>query len=200
MKATKGRAAEVQSAAKAQENDSAPGVQPEAPSRATHPYREVRERNTLMSHSATTTTAPSTPTDQRVRLVLEAEIFQDPDGGPDSLIVTNDKLACEPIVPARFRGLIADARAELDRMERLVLEHEARDTLRAILAEHDLELEELDASTLPEKIRNGFGAFHCKPKNGRGVIVVPQGQDPIERVNFVADLANRFQAHTEAEA
>jgi hypothetical protein len=65
VKATKGRAAEVQSAAKAQENDSAPGVQPEAPSRAIRTYREARG-NTLMTHSATTATAPSTPTDQHL--------------------------------------------------------------------------------------------------------------------------------------
>lgn len=138
-------------------------------------------------------TASPAPTAQRIRLVIEAEIFQDPDGGPDSLIVTTDELACEPTVPARLLGMVAKARAQLDQIERLANEYEARDTLRAIIAEWDLELEELDASTLPEKIRDAFQAFHCTPKGERAVIVVPQGQDPIERVNAVARLVNRLQ-------
>ncbi|MET7514038.1 hypothetical protein ABZS88_11260 [Streptomyces sp. NPDC005480] len=81
-----------------------------------------------------------TATDQRVRLVIEAEIFQDPDGGPDSLIVTTDDLACEPMSPARLRGMVADARAQLDQIERIANEHEAHDTLRVIVAEHELQV------------------------------------------------------------
>jgi hypothetical protein len=193
VKATKGRAAEVQSAAKARENDSAPGVQPEAPSRAIRTYREARRKHD-MTHSATTATAPSTPTDQRVRLVIEAEIFQDLDGGPDSLIVTTDVLACQPTAPARLLGMVAEARAKLDHIERLAKEYEARDTLRAIVAEHGLVLEELDTDTLfPEHLRGKLKAWYGEV-DGTRIIAVPAGQDPVERVNVVAALVNDLQA------
>jgi hypothetical protein len=149
-----------------------------------------------MAQPSAAATAPSTPTDQRVRLALEAEIFQDDEGGPDSLIVTTDELTCEPIAPARLLGLVADARARLDQMERLAREYEARDTLRAIIAEHDLQVEEWDLADLDAKWRNKFMAFTALLDDGRRILVVPQGQDPIKRVNAVAALVNDLQAQT----
>jgi hypothetical protein len=147
-----------------------------------------------MSNFATATASSPTPTDQRVRLVLEAEIFQDPDGGPDSLIVTTDELACQPTAPARLLGMAAEARAKLDQIERLAREYEAQDTLRAIVAEHELKIEEWDTATLDPKLRRGFVAFAMLHKDGSRLIVVPQGQDPIERVNAIAGLVNDLQA------
>lgn len=102
MKATKGRAAEVQSAAKAQENDSAPGVQPEAPSRAIRTYREARG-NTLMTHSATTATAPSTPTDQHLTCEQVCDL---PMG--ELLAQVNGSLAPACINEPGFLGYVTD--------------------------------------------------------------------------------------------
>lgn len=152
----------------------------------------------ILAQPSEAPTSSPTPTDKRIRLVIEAEIFQDDEGGPDSLILTNDELACEPTSPARLRGMVAGARAKLDQIERLAREYEARDTLRAIIAEHSLNLYEDDLSDLPElaEIVTCF-AYHCK--DGRTIVVVPQGQDPIERVNAVADLVNNLQAQ-EAQA
>lgn len=133
------------------------------------------------------TTSPAL-TDQRVRLVIEAEIFQDLDGGPDSLIVTTDELACQPISPARLLGMVADARAQLDEIERLAKEYEARDTLAAILAEHDVQMEEWDTGSLDPKLRDRFVAFAMLHKDGSRLVVVPEGQNPIERLAAVAEL------------
>ncbi|MEU6098014.1 hypothetical protein [Streptomyces sp. NPDC047079] len=144
-------------------------------------------------------TASPAPRDQRVRLVLEAEIFQDPDGGPDSLIVTTDERACEPTVPARLLRMVAEARAQLDAIERIANVYEAEDTIRAICAEHDAQLEEWDAEPLDPKLRERFVAFAMLPKNGRPIFVVPEGQDPIERAAVLADLVNSLteRAHQE---
>ncbi|MGW6142139.1 hypothetical protein [Streptomyces sp. NPDC055140] len=148
-----------------------------------------------MTRVSMATASSPTPTDQRVRLVLEAENFQDPDGGPDSLIVTTDDLACEPMSPARLLGMVADARAQLDAMERIAKEFEARDTLRAIVAEHDLQLEELDTETLfPEHLRGQLMAWYGEVEDSKKIVAVPAGQNPIERVNAVAALVNDLQA------
>lgn len=144
-----------------------------------------------MSIYATSGVSASTPAaqDQRGRLVLEAEIFQDPDGGPDSLIVTTDELACEPVSPARLLGMVADARAQLDAVERLAKVYEAEDTIRAILAEHNAQLEEWNTESLEPKMRDKFVAL-VMVQHGRPLIVVPKGQDPIERVSAIAGLVN----------
>jgi hypothetical protein len=139
-----------------------------------------------------TATAPSTPTDQRVRLVIEAEIFQDPDGGPDSLIVTTDELACEPTVPARFLRMIEEGHAKLNAMKLMALEYEARDTLAAIIAEHDLTLIEVDMRTVTEfagDLADRLGCWAGRD-NDRVIVWVPAGQDPFARTNAVADLVN----------
>lgn len=137
-----------------------------------------------------------TTTDQRVRFVLEAEIFPDPDGGPDTFIATTDDLACEPVSPARFLGMVEEGYAELNAMKRMALEFEARDTLRAIVAEHDLQLEEVDTELLfPPHLRDKLQAWYGEVEDGKKIVAVPLGQDPIERVNAVAALVNDLQAH-----
>lgn len=145
-----------------------------------------------MSHLASSTPAASTRTDQRVRLVLEAEIFQDPDGGPDSLIVTTDQLACEPVSPARLLGMVAEARTQLDAMERLAKVFEAEDTLAAIIDEHNIMLIEVDLMkldapdrTAADKLRGVVGII-----GGRKIAWVPKEQDPIRRTAVIAELVN----------
>lgn len=141
-----------------------------------------------MSQLPTATESSPTSIDQRVRLVIEAEIFQDSEGGPESLIVTTDTLACEPTSPARLLGMVADARAQLDQVEQLANKYEAADTFRAIVAEHNLIVEEWDTSTLDLKLRSSFVAFAALLANGDRVIVVPPKQDPVERLAAVASL------------
>ena len=149
-----------------------------------------------MQKIATSGASASTPAaqEQRVRLVLEAEVFQDPDGGPDSLIATTDKLACEPMSPARLLGMVAEARAQLDQMERIAREFEARGTLAAIVAEHHLHVEEWDIANLDEKFRGKFVAFAALTTDGQRIVVVPKGQDPIERLAGVTELVRDMEA------
>jgi len=136
-----------------------------------------------------TATMPSPQAEQRVRLVLEAEVWKDIEGGPDTFCVTTEDMACEPVSPARFLGMVSDARAQLDRMERLAREFEARDTLAAILAEHHARLEEWDTDVADPLLRARFAAA-AYVENGQLVVVVPLGQDPVQRVSAVANAVN----------
>ncbi|MFF1702574.1 hypothetical protein [Streptomyces sp. NPDC058252] len=134
-----------------------------------------------------------TSTEQPVRLVIEAEIFTDPDGGPDSLIVTTDTLACEPTSPARLLDMVTDARTQLDQIERMARIYEAEAALRTILAENRLALEEWDTATLSPLLRDHLAVF-CILDEGLRVVVVPKGQDPVERVTEVARLIAYLKA------
>ncbi|MEV5940326.1 hypothetical protein [Streptomyces sp. NPDC051994] len=136
--------------------------------------------------------AAARPDDRHCQLVLEAEIFQDPDGGDDSLIVTTDDLACEPVSPARLRLMVAEARTKLDEIERLAAVYEAEDTIRAIVAEHDIDLQEWDGAELPPRLRKQFVAFGVLDKHDQLIIMVPTGQDPIQRAAILAHLGNRM--------
>lgn len=150
-----------------------------------------------MQHLASSMPLASTPTDQCVRLVLEAEIFQDPDDGPDSLIYSTDTVACEPVSAARMLDMVAEARTKLDRIERITREFEARDTLAAMLDEAGLALEEWPTDSLDERIRHQLRAVYFNDE-GRPTVVVPQGQDLIERVNAVSTLIGDLQAQAAA--
>lgn len=140
-----------------------------------------------MSHLAISAPGSSTLPEQRVRLVIEAEIFTDPDGGPDSLIATTDAMACEPVCPARMLSMVAAAEAKLADIKRLAKVFEARDTLAAIIAEHDLKVEEWDTADLDPSLRERLEAWHWI-ENGEHVVAVPKGQDVIERLNAITSL------------
>lgn len=130
--------------------------------------------------------------EQRVRVVLEAEIWKDIEGGPDSLCLTTDVHATEPVSPARMLRMVEETRAKLNDIERLAKVFEARDTLAAIIAEHDLTLVEVDMRTVAEfagSLANRLGCWAGR-ENGRLVVWVPKDQDPIARTNAVADLVN----------
>ena len=145
-----------------------------------------------MNTVAATQALPPAPSNQRERLVIEAEVWKDIEGGPDTFCVTTEDAACEPMSPARFLGMVTEARAKLDRMERLAREFEARDTLAAILAEHDLTLVEVDlqeVAAFGPDLARCLGCWAGK-ENGRLIVWVPAGQDPITRTNAVASLVN----------
>lgn len=137
-----------------------------------------------------TVPTPVKPAERAVSLVLEAEVIADADTGRLTLIASTDHHMSDldDVSPARLRKLIAEARAKLDEFERLANEYEAIDTLRAILAEHGVEMEEWDTASLDPKLRRSFAAFAMLHKDGSRLVVVPQGQDPIERLAAVAEL------------
>lgn len=144
----------------------------------------------------TTSTAPSTPAEQSISTFLHVEVMHDLDDGRPTLVTATESNLGDlrETSPARALGIVADARAQLDRIERLIKEYEAVDTFRAIVAEHHLHVEEWDITNLDEKFRGKFVAFAAVTDDGLKVVVVPKGQDPIQRVNAVTDLVNNLQA------
>nr|WSY53831.1 hypothetical protein OG999_29430 [Streptomyces sp. NBC_00886] len=137
----------------------------------------------------TTGTTSVLSAERAVSLVLEAEVMAGLDTGMLTLIASTDHHMSDlaSVCPARLRGMVEDARKRLDEFERLANEYEAIDTLRAIVAEHNLHVVEWDMSALPADSRDGFLA-HYLETDGRRILVVPAGQDPIVRMNAVCTL------------
>lgn len=142
--------------------------------------------------------APTTPpaiNEQSNSAFLHVETMNDLGGGRPTLVTaTQSNLGdLRETSPARALGMIAAARAQLDQAERLIKEYEARDTLAAILAEHNLQIEEWDTSTLDPALRDQLMAVH-DPTLGNGrTIVVPAGQDPNERLTAVFRVVSRME-------
>ncbi|MDX2839488.1 hypothetical protein PV377_10945 [Streptomyces ipomoeae] len=62
------------------------------------------------------------------------------------------------------------------------------EAFHALTAEHHLRVEEWDTSTLDENLRNKFYAFYLQLKDGTRILVVPAGQDPVQRLHAVRAL------------
>jgi monoamine oxidase len=130
------------------------------------------------------------PAERAVSLSLEAEVMADDETGRLGLVASADPRLTDfdGVTPARLRAMVADARVRLAEFERLADEQEARDTLAALLAEHGLRVEEWDTSSLDARLRTRLEALH-DPTDGDGTtIVVPAGQDPIDRLTAVRKL------------
>lgn len=133
------------------------------------------------------TTVPSAT--RQISLTLEAEVMADESGRLSLVASTDAQLAdFDAVSPARLRAMVATAREQLAEFERLADEQEARDTLAALLAELDVELEEWDAASLDPKLREAFDAFAMVSEDGPRLVVVPLGQDPIARLEAVRCL------------
>ena len=130
------------------------------------------------------------PVDRAVSLTLEAEVMTDADTGILSLVASTDPQLNDlsDVSPARLRTMVAAARERLAEFERLADEHEARETLAALLAEHGVQIEEWDTTTLDPKLRERFVAFAMVHNEAQRLVVVPQGQDPIARLAAVREL------------
>jgi hypothetical protein len=120
---------------------------------------------------------------------LEAEVMADADSGRLDLVASTSPQFTDfgVVSPARLRDLVAAAREQLVEFERLADEQEARDTLHALLVEHRFELEEWDTASLDPKLRGRFTAL-AWVQAGHRLIVVPAGQDPVERLAAVREL------------
>jgi stress response protein SCP2 len=125
-----------------------------------------------------------------VSLTLEAEVMPDADTGRLSLVASTDPQLADfgDVTPARLRDMVAATRTRLAEFERLADEQEARETLAALIAEHGLSVEEWDVSSLDSRLRDHITAVYDRTVGDGNVIVVPAGQDPIERLAAVRDL------------
>ncbi|MFE5189217.1 hypothetical protein [Streptomyces sp. NPDC056628] len=149
----------------------------------------------MKAQPSATAKAPSPASEQSITASLTAEIMRDLDDGRPTLVAYTEGNAGDlrEVSPARLRGMVAAARAQLDEIERLADEQEARDTLAAMLAEHQVELDEWDTATLDPKLRPHFLAAYDQSPGSDRVIVVPLGQDPVQRLAVVADLLQRME-------
>ena len=130
------------------------------------------------------------PAERAVSLTLEAEVMADADTGQLALVASTDHHMGDlaEVSSSRLRQMVAAARKSLAEFERLADEHEARETLHALLAEHGVQMEEWDTATLDPKLRQRFVAFALVHNETQRLIVVPQGQDPIARLAAVREL------------
>lgn len=122
-----------------------------------------------------------------INLSLEAEVMADADTGVLSLVASTDPQLADfaEVSPGQLRQLVAATRSRLAEFERLADEQEAREQLADLLAEQAIELEEWDTASLDPKLREAFDAFGMLPPGGPRLVVVPVGQDPIDRLAAV---------------
>ena len=140
----------------------------------------------MAKHNSTRTTLSAT---RQISLTLEAEVMADETGRLSLVASTDPQLSdIADVTPARLRDLVAASRARLAEFERLADEQEARDTLAALLAENGLRVEEWDVSTLDSRLRDNIKAVHDPVEGDGQTIIVPAGQDPIERLAAVREL------------
>lgn len=130
------------------------------------------------------------PSVRAVSLSLDAEVMTDLDTGELSLVASTDPQLSDlaEVSASRLRELITAVRTGLVDFERLADEQEARESLRVLLAEHRLNVEEWDTATLDPELRERIQAVY-DPTVGDGcTVIVPAGQDPIVRLAAVRKL------------
>ncbi len=130
------------------------------------------------------------PAERSLSLTLEAEVMLDADTGIPSLVASADPQLADfaDVSPAGLRRMVAAARTQLAEFERLADEQEARDTLAALLAEHEMRVEEWDTGNLEPAMRSHIKAVHDPTVGDGRTIVVPAGQDPIDRLAAVRSV------------
>jgi hypothetical protein len=130
------------------------------------------------------------PAERALSLTLDAEVMTDLDTGALSLVASTDPQLSDlaEVSAARLRELIAAARTGLVAFERLADEHEARESLQALLAEHGLRVEEWNTGSLDPRLRHHLRAVYDPTEGDGRTVIVPAGQDPIERLTAVRQL------------
>ncbi|MFF1544104.1 hypothetical protein [Streptomyces sp. NPDC058291] len=129
------------------------------------------------------------PAERALSLTLEAEVMTD-DTGRLSLTASTDPQLSDfaDVSPAGLRAMVATARHRLAEFERLADEQEARDTLGALIAEHDVIMIEtpLDKLTdVDDDLADRLACWVMESPDGRRYVIVPAGQDPIDRLAAV---------------
>lgn len=139
-------------------------------------------------------TASPAINEQSLTAFYHVEITRDLDDGRLTLTAAAEQNLGDlrEVVPARAHSMLDTVLAKVNEMRRLINEFEAQDTLTAILAEHELTLVEVDmveVAAFGEDLASRLSCWAGR-ENGRLIVWVPKGQDPLVRVNAVAALAN----------
>lgn len=124
-----------------------------------------------------------------VSLTLDAEVMVDSDTGTLSLVASTDPQLSDlaEVSSTGLRAMVTAARERLVEFERLADEHEARESLAALLVEHRMRIEEWDTATLDPRLRDRIQAVY-DPTGGDRVVIVPADQDPTGRLAAVREL------------
>ncbi|MDX3555319.1 hypothetical protein PV729_26730 [Streptomyces europaeiscabiei] len=143
-----------------------------------------------MNHPLSTTAPASTLPDRAITASLTVEIMHDLDNGRPTLLISRDSNQgdlCE-VTPFEAIAEASKLRADADRIEELAREYAAKHVIPALVEHYGITLRETSLDQLhatgPE-IADMFMGYGMRLPSGELVFVVPEGQDPIERIGFI---------------
>ncbi|GAA4999646.1 hypothetical protein [Streptomyces siamensis] len=157
---------------------------------------------TIARPSAATKATP-VPADQSISTFRHVEIMMDLDDGQQMLVTASDANLgdLQVVTAAQALASIETMRGEADRMEALVNEYAATVLIPQLIAAFGIELEELDTASLCEGVPHlnaGLGVFCEARKDGTFLVVVPKGQNPVQRFHFMRELVRDLQKRGQA--
>jgi hypothetical protein len=155
-----------------------------------------------MHESATATTASSTLPEQSITTSLCFEIMHDlDDGHPALLASTQGNLGdLAEVGPTEAIRRLREARAHLDQAEQLINQYTEAHTLPAFLQVYNVTLVETGLEGFAEtnpKLAAGFKAFGALKTDGTLIVVVPEGQPPVDRLAAVRAIVFDLQRRAE---
>jgi hypothetical protein len=147
----------------------------------------------MKAQPSATAKAPSTPAEQCITTILHAEIMRDLDTGQPTLLASTEANLGDlaEVTPAQLLAKVNQLRADADRIEQLAAEYAATVVLPAFIEHYAIDLIETSTSKLVEnapELAAGFRAFSALKNDGTFIVVVPEGQPPIERLAAIRDL------------
>lgn len=151
-----------------------------------------------MHSIAQTSTATSRLPEQSVTVSLTAEIMNDLDTGEPSLLAsTQGNLGdlAEVSVTTLMRQ-VRETRAQLDRIEGLANQYADAYLLPAFIERYGIELIETSIDKLTREdpdLAAGFRAWSAAKNDGTLIVVVPEGQAPVERLAAIRDVVLSLQ-------
>jgi hypothetical protein len=141
--------------------------------------------------SITSTAAPaSTLPDQAITASLTVEIMHDLDNGRPTLLISRDSNQGDlrEVTPFEAMTEAAKLRADADRIEELAREYATKHVIPTLVEHYGITLKEIDLDELratdPE-LAEMFMGYGMRLPSGEPVFVVPEGQDPIQRISFI---------------
>jgi hypothetical protein len=150
------------------------------------------ERNALMNRVAATSTATSALHDQEITANLTVEIMTDLDDGQPTLLAStgSNQGDLQVVTVAQALTKIAEQSAKLELQRQLVSEY-AVHLLAQFVQSYSIELIEVGTAGLANgqpDLTSRFCAASEVTDKGAFIVVVPEGQSPVERLAAVRDL------------
>lgn len=156
-----------------------------------------------MRNLASTGTLTSTLPDRAITASLTVEIMHDLDNGRPTLLISRDSNQGDlrEVTPFEAIAEAAKLRADADRIEQLAREYAAKHVIPALIEHHGITLREINLDELratdPE-LAEMFMGYGMRLPSGQPVFVVPEGQDPIERIALIRGALRGMNEQAEA--